>query len=446
MLSEDKTNGEARCFLCMKDKLDDYNFQEEDFLSLILGKKTINEKNKPKETQANTLNLIKIGSQALIKPCKCGTFAHIPCLIQYSLLHLGYRCEECQCDYNFTFKTIDPNESGVSFCSLYTQIVLTIIFHIGLLAVTIVFFSVEIIPDKFKFWNYLLGIIILLFNGSLILGNVSIFKEKYKHTQRIYPMFEPYVEGKKRTEEEYEKMQLFFEQILKSNIYELMEKKINSRFFISSTLNPQRNLNDYIIANNNEIFDSNSERVKEELKNEDLEDKFHGHQIIKSTLVMNEQTHNNLFGRKGSKSNYFEALEGGTKVNFYKSQTRNQNMKKESKIPKGNGVNSMVKIQFNTNTNNKKEKEKEKGGEGNDLNSKSNLINDSVTIKVDKKNSNENITNQKEGEKEDENKPTIEQLMMKNMKKIKKKVEEIKNSNDIPSPNINNTNSQKNNN
>ena len=47
---------------------------------------------------------------------------------------------------------------------------------------------------------------------------------------------------------------------------------------------------------------------------------------------MNEQTHNNLFGRKGSKSNYFEALEGGTKVNFYKSQTRNQNMKKESKI------------------------------------------------------------------------------------------------------------------
>ena len=54
---------------------------------------------------------------------------------------------------------------------------------------------------------------------------------------------------------------------------------------------------------------------------EDLEDKFHGHQIIKSTLVMNEQTHNNLFGRKGSKSNYFEALEGGTKVNFYKSQT-----------------------------------------------------------------------------------------------------------------------------
>ena len=87
-----------------------------------------------------------------------------------------------------------------------------------------------------------------------------------------------------------------------------------------------------------------------------------------------------------------------------------------------------------------------KGGEGNELNSKSNLINDSVTIKVDKKNSNENVTNQKEGEKEDENKPTIEQLMMKNMKKIKKKVEEIKNSNDIPSPNINNTNSQKNNN
>ena len=62
---------------------------------------------------------------------------------------------------------------------------------------------------------------------------------------------------------------------------------------------------------------------------------------------------------------------------------------------------------------------------------KGNLLGDSVTMKVDKKNSNENVTNTKE-EIKDEDKPTIEQLMMKNMKKIKKKVEEIKNNNDIP--------------
>ena len=217
-------------------------------------------------------------------------------------------------------------------------------------------------------------------------------------------------------------MKLFFEQVLQTDIYELMEKKVNNRFYISSSLNPQRDINDYIVANNNDIFDSNSERVKEELKNEDLEDKFHGHQIIKSTLVLNDIQHNNLFGRKGTKTNYFD-LESESKINFYKSQTRNQNMRKEPKIPKGNGVNSMVKIQFNTNNNIAK-----KEGE---LNSKSNLLCDSVTMKVDKKNSNENVTNTKE-EIKDEDKPTIEQLMMKNMKKIKKKVEEIKNNNDIP--------------
>ena len=423
MITDDKANGEARCFLCTKDKLGSFNFYEEDFLSLLLNKKSINEKDLPttKIKKTSAFNLIKFENQNLIKPCKCGTFVHLPCLIQHCILHLGYRCEECQSDYNFNFKPL--TQSNISYCSVYTQIIFTIIFHLVLLAITILFFSVEIIPNKYNFWNYLIGIFVLFFNISIAFCNIILFKGKLKHIQRIYPLFEPYIESKKKTKEEYDNMKIFFEQVLQSDIYELMEKKVNNKFYISSSLNPQRDINDYIVANNNEIFDSNSERVKEELKNEDLEDKFHGHQIIKSTLVLNDLQHNNLFGKKGTKTNYFDLGESESKVNFYKSQTRNQNMRKEPKIPKGNGVNSMVKIQFNTNNNITK-----KEGE---LNSKGNLLGDSVTMKVDKKNNNENVTNTKE-EIKDEDKPTIEQLMMKNMKKIKKKVEEIKNNNDIP--------------
>jgi hypothetical protein len=284
MLRSTKPNDETRCCLCLKDKLDNWCIKEDDFISLIIHHRSLND-SKSGESLTNVLNHQNMDIQSLIKPCKCGTYFHIPCLIQLCISHLSFKCEECQSEYNFEFKDLGKCEGN----SVIIQAIFTIIFHLGLLALTIMFFIVEIIPSKFKFWNYIIGIVILFINIPLFIGHFSIFYYKYRHSKKLYPIFEDYIEGHKRSENDYEKMRIFLEQVLKSNMYELTAKTVNNKFFITSIINPEKEIMHYIQNNNSEEFKIDNEKIKDELKEEELENKFHGHQIIKSTLVMNDQ-------------------------------------------------------------------------------------------------------------------------------------------------------------
>ena len=148
MLSQpnnNRANGEARCFLCLKDKLDEYTFQFEDFCHFIIKKKIFCKRNQSKiknekELSENLYNSIKEESQKLIKPCKCDILCHIQCLIQYCIMHLIIKCEECNCEYCFDFK--DLNENSNSSC-FYISIVLWIILYIILLTFAILFLLLE---------------------------------------------------------------------------------------------------------------------------------------------------------------------------------------------------------------------------------------------------------------------------------------------------------------
>lgn len=312
MLPNSKVNGEARCFLCLKDKLEEYTFQAEDYLSLVLKKKIYCQSqakppNSKEASKGYSLNNIEFETNTLIKPCKCGNYFHIPCLIQYCILHLSFKCSECQADYNVSFQEYPGNANWQSCdkISLIFLYIFTCILHIGCLVLSILFFMSKIFQDKFIFWNYFLGVVALIINVLLSIGNFSMLIEKGKLLKKIYPVIKEYTKDnmKKGNEELLSQMELFLEQVLGVNGYELVEKKTNNQMYINTSLNTYKTINEYIIDNNNEIFDINSDRVKDELKNDDIEKKFHGHQIIKSTLVMNDQQGiKNMLTKKNTKT------------------------------------------------------------------------------------------------------------------------------------------------
>ena len=102
-------------------------------------------------------------------------------------------------------------------------------------------------------------------------------------------------------------------------------------------------MNEYINNNNNELFDSNSEQIKEELK-EDLENKFHGAQIIKSTLIENQGIHINNHKNEVKTYQYIEKK-------FPKSLTKTNNTGTSHEIPRKKIVHRGGKNEKNNNNN-----------------------------------------------------------------------------------------------
>ena len=186
-------------------------------------------------------------------------------------------------------------------------------------------------------------------------------------------------------------------------MFEIVEKRINNKIFVSSTLNSQKEINEYINSNNNKIFDQNSDDIKEKIKEEELEDKFHGAQIIKSSLVQIDKI--NIDEIQNENNNKIKTLP--------KSKTKSI-MRYSQNIPKSNNTN---KSYFKSHFEKINEETKRQNTNIENINSsKGNLIDDILNLNVKKsdsngKNSNENNNNVK---------PTIEQqefeklILMKN--------------------------------
>ncbi len=381
-------NGEARCFLCLKDTLDEYTFQFEDFCNFIIKKKIYCKRDpkkikNEKELSENLYNSLKDESKKLIKPCKCDILCHIQCLIQYCIMHLIIKCDECNCEYCFDFK--DLNENSNSSC-FYISMVLWIILHVVLLTFAILFFVLDIIPKKYEAYNYIIAIILVLVNCLLIYGNILNYKPNKNLHQNIYPSFIQYSSGLKKTDEEYTNFSCFLQRALKSTMFEIVEKKVYNRLYLTTTLNTQREINEYINTNNNELFDTNSEEIKEKMKEEELEDKFHGAQIIKSSLVENDkvdlQEHNNNHNNNNNNNNKV--------INkmFPKSRTKNAHMRYSQNIPKGKNNSKVNNHKSNfekmSNNNNDDTKRNNDTNEYN-MNSRANLNDDILNMNIKKK-------------------------------------------------------------
>ena len=218
MLSQqynNRANGEARCFLCLKDILDEYTFQFEDFCHFIIKKKIYCKRDESKiknskEISENLYNSIKEESKKLIKPCKCDILCHIHCLIQYCIMHLIIKCEECNSEYCFDFK--DLNENSNSNC-YYISIIFWIILHIILLTSAILFFTIKIIPKKYESYNYIIAILLIIINCLLICGNVLNYKPNKNLHQNIYPSFIQYSSSLKKMMKNILILGIFFKDV-----------------------------------------------------------------------------------------------------------------------------------------------------------------------------------------------------------------------------------------
>jgi hypothetical protein len=356
MKSSNRANGEVRCFLCFNPKLQEYHLQLEEFLNFVLKRKIFLENhdshliNKEKEKLSNNIfNSLKTECNKLIKPCKCDTYAHIQCLIQYCILHFTLKCDECQSEYSLEFHELNESNEKTFFIIKAT---LFFLIHIILLIVSILFCVFRWIPRLYDFWNFFFGISLLILNSVVFYGFIKIVWEKFNLiNNNTFPFFiNNNSNSNKNSDNKYNKFGIFLKRALMSTIEELVERKINSRLYIYSTLNSQRQLNEYINNNNNEMFDSNSEQVKEELK-EDLENKFHGAQIIKSTLIENEginiNNHNNNNNEIHNEKTY-QYIE----KKFPKSLTKTGNTGTSHEIPRKKIVHRIVKSDKNNNVNN----------------------------------------------------------------------------------------------
>ena len=144
---------------------------------------------------------------------------------------------------------------------LVIHIFLLIIFITG----AICFYSLGIIPNKFDFWNYFLGAILIVF--AFVLG-IAI---------------KDFLYAKKTTE----KSDSFLNKVLDRSTSDLIEEKFNINLYLRSTIAKEKELDELYKRNNNEDN-------KEVQLPEDLEEKFHNHQIIKSSLVVG----NNMISNK----------------------------------------------------------------------------------------------------------------------------------------------------
>lgn len=146
-----------------------------------------------------------------------------------------------------------------------TYLAIYIFFLLIFIAAAICFFALGIIPNKFNYWNYLLGAILLLLSVLLALS------------------IKDFITAKKTTT----KSDSFFNKYLDCPTSDLIEEKFNINMYIRATIAKEKELDELYKKNNN--GDS-----KELPAPEDLEEKFHNHQIIKSALVVN----NNMMSNK----------------------------------------------------------------------------------------------------------------------------------------------------
>ena len=394
-VNNNRSNGEARCFLCLKSTLDEYSFQFEDLCHFIIKKKIFCKKESKqkneKELSQNLYNSLKEESKKLIKPCKCDTYVHIQCLIQYCIMHLNLICEECNCEYCFDFKNLNENSNSLCY---YISKILWIICHVILLIGTILFFVLKIIPKKFDSYNYIIAIVLLLFNCLLFYGNYLNYKPNQYLHQNIYPLFIQY-NNIKKNDEIYTLYASFLQRTLKSTMFEIVEKRINNKIFLSTTLNSQKEINEFINSNNNKIFDQNSEDIKEKIKEEELENKFHGAQIIKSSLVQMDKINFDEIQNENSNINKIKSLP--------KSKTKSAHMRYSQNIPKANNTNKVYSKSHFEKIN--EETKRQNTNIENINSSKGNLIDDILNLDVKKSDSNGNNLN----ENNNNEKPTIEQ-------------------------------------
>lgn len=116
-------------------------------------------------------SLLALISITLITPCKCPKVIHHQCLINQCLFLLSFKFDERNYVYSIDFK---PKRIRVIGSIIISAIMIIVLIVIGL-----IFCFKLLLPHKFLFWNYIIGLI--LFSLALDLSFIVIYnQQRYK--------------------------------------------------------------------------------------------------------------------------------------------------------------------------------------------------------------------------------------------------------------------------
>jgi hypothetical protein len=235
---DDLSNHSVKCFVC-KSKVNTKSeiLNECDYKSLLVRSKyfyhTFLKKKEEKE-----INLPSVASHTdsnLISPCKCPHVFHKTCLINYCLVNVTIQCSECKSTFAIGFS---ETQRIVQIFKIILVFILVLILHAGLIFVSYIFFKNDIgFPQKYKFWETLIGFIVVLINIFGIKISFNIFLISKNESDHSPQSFEP---GKKFDEQQTNKLFDFMEWKFKCEKKDLLEKKATSLIYSEFILKDEK--------------------------------------------------------------------------------------------------------------------------------------------------------------------------------------------------------------
>ena len=297
------------CFFCKKEKISNFKFNFS-FLFNFFEKKIKYNNEIRQELNEISKNYYDI----LIQPCKCKLYCHFICLLQYCIINLSIKCDECLMNYNF--KLTELNSAKIGKCIIFKSIFFTSFVFILLLCGLFFLLNDIIKPDEYIFWNYIIGIILIILS---LLTFIPAYNSlgNLKSQKKIFPFFLDYNNNEcKNLDNSIIKNNLFGFETFLSKIFEidksdLIEKKMFNQICVSSKISREKELYKYIIENN-ELLEK-EEKIFEEMKkkknslstqNEKRKSKLNGISISFAENTNTNNPENNNFESNNDENSY----------------------------------------------------------------------------------------------------------------------------------------------
>lgn len=310
------SNAENKCFLCLKRKVDNFRilfkvlYEDNDKQYFFSQKNSIKKDNKIHEILNKNLSKY---SDVLIRPCECDIYCHIICLLQYTIVNLSLKCEECLKHYHYESENTNEKKK---YCTLKI-IVLLIIGIIFLFCGILCFIKFVIKNKKYTFWNYIFGIILVFLSFLFFSRSFGIFIYNKKHLQYSYPIFTDYNEDNQKLNKKIKEERLmksffnfenFLENILNYSVKDLITKKMFNKVWLATKMARNNQLIEFINENNKELFEQ--EYAKEKFIECAKKNKSNGHKMASACCAYGEESNMNtkssLFNSNNKTNNFIK--------------------------------------------------------------------------------------------------------------------------------------------
>ena len=250
------------CFLCKKEKISNFKFKFSFLFNYFSKKRRYNN-----EIIQELNEISKNYYDVFIQPCKCKLYCHSICLLQYCITNLSIKCTECLYIYNF--KLTELNSVKISKCVLFKLILLIIVAFIFFLGGLFFLIYHVIGHDEYIFWNYIIGIILIILSLLTFLDAYNILRN-IKPQKKIFPIFLDYNNNECKNNNNssiYNNLlnfEIFLSKIFDISRSDLIEKKMFNQICVTSKISREKEIYKFVRENNNLLEEE--EKIFEEMK------------------------------------------------------------------------------------------------------------------------------------------------------------------------------------